>query len=115
MGSFNSPNNSAIMGSVPPEYMGTGGGLLTITRLLGQITGIAVLGSIWATSVSAASGGRLPAEGASAATPAAQVAGLHTTFTVAAVLLATSVIVGAWGMRRERHERLGRSIAPAEA
>ena len=115
VGAFQSPNNSAIMGSVPPEYMGIGGGLLTITRLLGQITGIAVLGSIWATSVSAASGGTLPPEGASAADPLAQVAGLHTTFIVAGVVMVASVIVGAWGMRRERHDRLRSSVVTAEA
>jgi MFS family permease len=114
VGAFNSPNNSAIMGSVPPEYMGIGGGLLTITRLLGQITGIAVLGSIWATSVSAASGGSMPAEGASAADPVAQVAGLHTTFIVAGVVMAASVLVGAWGMRRERHDRVP-SVVPLES
>jgi EmrB/QacA subfamily drug resistance transporter len=114
VGAFNSPNNSAIMGSVPPEYMGIGGGLLTITRLLGQITGIAVLGSIWATSVSAASGGSMPAEGASAADPVAQVVGLHTTFIVAGVVMAASVLVGAWGMRRERHDRVP-SVVPLES
>lgn len=54
---FQSPNNSAIMGSVPREYMGVGSGLLHITRLLGQITGIAVLGSVWAASVASALGG----------------------------------------------------------
>jgi MFS family permease len=113
-GIFNAPNNSAIMGSVPPEYMGIGGGLLTITRLLGQITGIAVLGSIWATSVAAASNGTLPPEGASAASPSAQVAGLHTTFLVAAVTLAVSVVIGAWGMRRERRDRLDVSVVHAE-
>ena len=105
LGAFNSPNNSAIMGSVPPEYMGIGGGLLTITRLLGQISGIAVLGSIWAASVAAASGGSLPEEGASAASAAAQVAGLHTTFIVAAVIMTASLIIGFWGMRHERAER----------
>jgi EmrB/QacA subfamily drug resistance transporter len=115
VGIFNSPNNSAIMGSVPPEYMGIGGGLLTITRLLGQITGIAVLGSIWATSVARASGGSLPAEGASAADPLAQVAGLHTTFIVAGVIMAASVIVGAWGMRQERRDRLDPVVATADA
>lgn len=115
VGVFNSPNNSAIMGSVPPEYMGIGGGLLTITRLLGQITGIAVLGSIWATSVAAASGGSLPAEGASAADPVAQVAGLHTTFIIASVIMAASVVVGAWGMHRERQDRIQPSLATAEA
>lgn len=114
-GIFNAPNNSAIMGSVPPEYMGIGGGLLTITRLLGQITGIAVLGSLWATSVAAASNGNLPPEGASAASAAAQVAGLHTTFLVAAVTLAVSVLIGAWGMRRERRDRSEVSVVPVEA
>lgn len=115
LGVFNAPNNSAIMGSVPPEYMGTGGGLLTITRLLGQITGVAVLGSIWATSVAAAATAPLPPEGAPAAPPAAQVAGLHTTFIVAGLIMAASVAVGAWGMRRERQDRLTASVATAEA
>jgi EmrB/QacA subfamily drug resistance transporter len=115
VGVFNSPNNSAIMGSVPPEYMGIGGGLLTITRLLGQISGVAVLGSIWATSVAAASGGSLPPEGASAAERVAQVAGLHTTFIVAGVIMTASVLVGAWGMRREREDRLDPAVVTAEA
>lgn len=115
LGVFNAPNNSAIMGSVPPEYMGTGGGLLTITRLLGQITGVAVLGSIWATSVAAASSAPLPPEGAPAASPEAQVAGLHTTFIVAGLIMAVSVAVGAWGMRREHRDRRAGSVTTAEA
>jgi EmrB/QacA subfamily drug resistance transporter len=113
LGIFNSPNNSAIMGSVPREYMGIGGGLLTITRLLGQITGIAVLGSIWAASVAAAAGGLLPEEGASSAEPLAQVTGLHTTFLIAGAIMTMSVLVGAWGMRRERHDLRGTQIAEA--
>jgi MFS family permease len=115
VGIFNSPNNSAIMGSVPPEYMGIGGGLLTITRLLGQISGVAVLGSIWATSVAAAAGGSLPSEGASGADPVAQVAGLHTTFIVAGIIMATPVLVGAWGMRRESRDRLQPAVAGTNA
>jgi hypothetical protein len=112
VGTFNSPNNSAIMGSVPPEYMGIGGGLLTITRLLGQISGIAILGSVWATSVADYSGGSLPEEGASAASPEAQVAGLHTTFRVAGVIMALSVLIGIWATRRERHERRRVRVGP---
>lgn len=115
LGVFNSPNNSAIMGSVPPEYMGIGGGLLTITRLLGQISGIAVLGSIWAATVASASGGSLPDGGASAASPLAQVAGLHTTFAIAGVIMLASVAIGAWGMRNERQDRLQRSAVGVEA
>ena len=102
IGVFQSPNNSAIMGSVPPEYMGIGGGLLTITRLLGQISGIAVLGSIWALRVASAAGGQLPEGGASAADPAAQVAGLHTAFLIATMIMMTAVVIGWWGMRQER-------------
>jgi EmrB/QacA subfamily drug resistance transporter len=115
VGSFNSPNNSAIMGSVPPEYIGVGGGLLTITRIIGQISGIAVLGSVWATSVAAAAGGTLPDEGASAADPVAQVAGLHTTFLVAGAIMIASVILGAWGMRREQQDRRLPASVAAEA
>lgn len=102
LGAFNSPNNAAIMGSVPVEYTGLGGGLLTITRLLGQISGIAILGSIWAAAVAAANGGSVPEAGASAALPAAQVAGLHITFIVAAVIMTASLLISAWGLRRER-------------
>jgi EmrB/QacA subfamily drug resistance transporter len=102
---FQSPNNSAIMGSVPFEYMGVGSGLLTLTRLLGQISGIAILGSIWAASVAAAGTGALPEGGASAADAAAQVTGLHTTFLVAGIVMVTAVMVGGWGLRKERHER----------
>lgn len=115
LGLFQSPNNSAIMGSVPPEYMGIGGSLLTITRLLGQITGIAVLGSVWAASVAAAAGGSLPPEGVSAADASAQVSGLHTTFVVAGVIITAAVLVAAWGFRRERQDLRHPQPVPAEA
>lgn len=105
-GLFNSPNNSAIMGSVPPEYIGVGGGLLTITRLLGQISGVAVLGSIWAASVAAHSGGILTEAGAAGASAEAQVAGLHTIFVIAGAIITASVAISFWGMRRERRDRL---------
>lgn len=115
IGLFNSPNNSAIMGSVPPEYMGIGGGLLTITRLLGQITGVAVLGSIWAASVSSAAGGTLPEAGAAAADRVAQVSGLHTTFMVAGGIMVVALVVGSWGMTRERRDRQESALATARA
>jgi len=101
---FQSPNNSAIMGAVPREYMGIGGGILTLTRLLGQISGIAVMGSIWAASVAATLGGTLPEGGASSADAAAQVAGLHTTFMIAAVVMFVAVGIGAWGLKKERQD-----------
>jgi len=101
IGIFQSPNNSAIMGSVPPEYTGVAGGLLHLTRLLGQIVGIAVLGSIWAARVAAVSGEILPAGGATAADPTAQVAGLQTVFLIAAGIMLLATLIGAWGLREE--------------
>ncbi len=114
LGLFQSPNNSAIMGSVPREYMGIGGGILTITRILGVTTGVAVLGSVWAAGVAAASGGSLPEGGASAGSPAAQVAGMHTAFTVAVFIMAAALIVGLLGFWEERKTRLA-DVAVSEA
>ncbi len=96
MGLFQSPNNSAIMGAVPPEYAGVGGGLLTITRLFGSITGIAVIGSIWATRVAAAGGG----SNAPAAAAEFQVAGLHDASLVMAIVIAIATMLAVVGLAR---------------
>jgi Na+/melibiose symporter-like transporter len=59
MGIFQSPNNSAIMGTVPRERLGVASGLLSITRTLGQTVGIAILGALWASRVMFHTGGLL--------------------------------------------------------
>ena len=102
IGLFQSPTNSAIMGSVPAEYMGVAGGLLHLTRLMGQVVGIAVLGSIWAARVAVAGGGALPEGGATAAPAAAQVAGLHTVFVIAGVIMIAAAAIAGWGLRPKR-------------
>lgn len=108
IGIFQSPNNSAIMGSIPREYSGVGGGLLNLTRLLGQITGIAVLGSVWAGRVLAMSADPVPGNDASAASPVLQVGALRLTFAIAAALIGSAGLIGIWALRRERE---GRSLA----
>ena len=55
MGIFQSPNNSAIMGSVPPDQLGVAGGMLGLNRLLGQVAGFAILITYWSSRVSAGS------------------------------------------------------------
>ncbi len=42
IGLFQSPNNSIIMGSVPPERLGIAAGTMATTRNLGMVTGIAL-------------------------------------------------------------------------
>jgi EmrB/QacA subfamily drug resistance transporter len=100
-GMFQSPNNSAIMGSVAREHSGVAGGLLTLTRLLGQVTGIAVLGSFWAARVSARADGPILGD-AVTALPDIQVAALHDTALVMAALSVVAILIGAWGLRQER-------------
>ena len=97
MGIFQSPNNSAIMGAVPPRRLGVTSGLLTITRITGQLSGISILGAVWASRVAAHAGARGEP---SAAPPAAQVAGLRETMLVSAVLVAGSLALALWGARR---------------
>jgi EmrB/QacA subfamily drug resistance transporter len=104
IGIFQSPNNSAVMGAVPRERLGVASGLLSITRSLGQTTGIAVLGAVWAGRVAARAGSAL-AGGATAAPAAAQVAGLNDTFRVVVTLLSLALLLAAWGLVQERRWR----------
>jgi EmrB/QacA subfamily drug resistance transporter len=108
MGIFQSPNNSAVMGAVPRRRLGVASGLLSMTRTLGQTTGIAVLGALWASRVVFHSPTTLPGDVTNA--PAtAQVAGLHDTFLVVIGLLAIGLALSIWGLLQER--RLQRAAA----
>ncbi len=106
MGVFQSPNNSAIMGSVPRERLGIASGLLSITRTLGQTTGIALLGALWAGRVIALSTRPLPG-GATTASAGAQIAALRDTFWATVILMALGLGLSLWGLAQER--RLGRA------
>lgn len=46
MGMFQSPNNSAIMGSVSPRFMGIASGTIAAMRNVGMVIGIAVAGAV---------------------------------------------------------------------
>ncbi len=109
VGTFQSPNNSAIMGSAPRERLGIASGMLAVTRTLGQTTGIAVLGALWASRVVFYVGEVLQG-GATAAPPSAQVAALQDTFLVTALLIAVALALAAWRLVRERREQ---RLAPA--
>lgn len=104
MGIFQSPNNSAIMGSAPRERLGVVSGLLSITRTLGQTAGIAVLGAFWAGRV-IFHYGAIPDGGATAAPIEAQVGGLQDTFLAVTVLVALGLGLSVWGLVQERRLR----------
>lgn len=46
IGMFQSPNNSTIGGSVPPQYLGITGSVISAMRNLGMVCGIAVAGAV---------------------------------------------------------------------
>jgi len=48
MGLFQAPNNSAVMGALPRERLGIGGGLLAVSRSGGMVLGVVVAGRICA-------------------------------------------------------------------
>jgi EmrB/QacA subfamily drug resistance transporter len=45
-GLFQSPNNSAVMGSTPKQYLGVGSGILATMRNVGMVLGIATGGAV---------------------------------------------------------------------
>jgi MFS family permease len=47
LGMFQTPNNSAIMGSVPLQNRGTASGILATMRNIGMVMGIAVAGALF--------------------------------------------------------------------
>jgi hypothetical protein len=104
MGIFQSPNNSAIMGTAPSNRLGIVSGLLAITRTLGQTTGIAILGAIWAARVFFYAGGSLSG-GATSASPTSQVYALNDTFMVTFFLILFALLLGIWGLFRERQSK----------
>jgi EmrB/QacA subfamily drug resistance transporter len=47
MGLFQPPNNAAVMGSLPRERLGSGGGMLATSRNLGMALGVAAAGAVF--------------------------------------------------------------------
>ena len=108
IGVFQSPNNSAVMGAVPPNRLGVASGLLSVTRTLGQTAGIAALGALWASRVAQRVGGILPG-GATSAPAAAQVGALGDTFLIIVVAMGLALALASWGLLLDRRQRLSRS------
>jgi len=90
MGLFQTPNNAAIMGAARRGASGVTGGLLTLTRFLGQVIGTVVLGSAWAhwTVVNA---GALAGSDASSLPAGAQVLALQQVLGLVRLLIAAGL------------------------
>jgi MFS family permease len=95
MGLFMSPNNSAIMGAVPRERLGITSGLMNLTRLLGQTTGLPLMGVFFSAQVmsSVARAGLPFNSDITTAPPFAVVAGTQWAFHAAAVGVTVAILI----------------------
>lgn len=97
IGLFQSPNNSAVMGNAPREALGVAGGLLAVVRTLGQTSGIAIAGAIWASQVVATLGSAV--DPITNAPPEALAAGFDRAMIVAAVVALLAIPPSLMGNR----------------
>jgi MFS family permease len=96
LGLFQSPNNSAVMGTAPKNRLGIVSGLLAITRTLGQTTGVAVLGAVWAARIGFYNG--QPVLDATQAPVAFQIAGLRDTIILVIGLISLAFLLSLWAL-----------------
>ena len=98
LGMFQSPNNSAILGAVSADRLGIASGLLSLSRTLGQTSGVPLLASLFSLLTLA----QTEASQITDAPAAALVSGVQGTFRVAAVVLfaATLIIAALWRMQK---------------
>jgi EmrB/QacA subfamily drug resistance transporter len=98
-GMFQSPNNGAILGGVPPQRLGIASGLLSLTRTLGQTTGLPLFAAIFAAI--ALNGNNI---NLTLAASEAIVRGFQETFQIAALLLAiaAALTVLLWWMESRK-------------
>lgn len=111
MGIFQSPNNSAVMGSAPRNRLGVVSSMLSVTRTLGQTMGVAVLGAIWSGNVFSHAG-KTYADGATAAESLAQVLGLRDTIYIVIGLLATAFGLALYAFITDRKASSEATINP---
>ena len=97
IGMFQSPNNSAIMGSAPRERSGVASSLLSLTRTVGQTTGIAMLGAFWERRVTALAGG-VVSDSVTTAPITAQVGGLRDTIHLVVVIILLALCLSLWAL-----------------
>jgi EmrB/QacA subfamily drug resistance transporter len=99
LGMFQSPNNSAILGEVPPERLGIGSGLLSLSRTLGQTAGLPLMASLFGLFAL-----QTGAKDVTQAAPEALVYAFQNTFHIATVilLLAAAIVALRWRLKQKK-------------
>ncbi len=100
MGIFQTPNNTSIMNAAPRARLGIASGMLSMSRTLGQSTGIALLSTFFAIRLSAYAGTTVDINSAQ---PANIVNAMRDQFHVIVLLIVVALIVTlarTWQVRR---------------
>jgi hypothetical protein len=93
------------MGTAPRHRLGVASGLLSLTRTLGQTTGLAVMGAVWAAGVIAIGGAGFMGDTTSA--PAAvQVAALHNTVMIIVAVIGAALLLSLWAWWKDKEPEL---------
>jgi len=112
LGIFQSPNNSAIMGAAPRNRLGVASGLLSLSRTLGQTTGLPLISTLFSTLVLTFA--HLPAGiDATTAPGAALVAGINGTYRTAAGIIFLSFLLAAVALWLDQRKKVQPTI-PAD-
>ena len=98
LGIFQTPNNSAIMGAAAAERLGVASGLLSLTRSLGQTTGMPIMGAVFAYSLLLSTG--MPRlSNIEAVPPGALVGGLTATYRTGGIFIVVSTLLAAMALQ----------------
>lgn len=112
-GMFQSPNNSAVMGAVSRDRLGVASGLLSLSRTLGQSTGVPLMGALF-TSLVIARAGELPGSEVISAPAGALVAGINGTYHIAAFFIFGALILASLAMWIDWKQKRSR-VSPSDA
>lgn len=93
-GLFQSANANLIMGAMPPRRLGMGGGVMGLTRGLGTVSSVAVMGAVFAA--------REAARGAETGAGDAFTLAFQDTYLISVAIGVVAVVasLGTWGRRR---------------
>lgn len=109
IGIFQAPNNSAIMGEMPPHRLGVGSGLANYARVFGQSTGLPLVGALFASLVLASGhvGARADFTSAPPEILAAGVAGVYY-YLAGLLVVAIALAALTWRLDNQRSRAAGK-------
>lgn len=103
LGLFQAPNTSSIMGRAPRHRLGVSSGLVSLSRTLGNTSGVPLMGAVFSLYFLASAPGA-DQTNLAAAPPQAMVDGLDGAFSLAAWLGTSAVLLAlySWWLKRHR-------------